>query len=69
LFILYLYHSNSPKRATFDDRDVDELAENLVGLAVGAFLEDTYLIWWRTDLVQFPGDAVASLPENPESTT
>jgi hypothetical protein len=68
-FVLFFYRSNSPKRATLDDRDVDELAENLVGLAVGAFLEDTYLIWWRTDLVQFPGDAVASLPENPESTT
>ncbi len=65
-FILYFYRSNSPKRATLDDRDVDVLAENLVGLAVDALDFETFLVWWRTDLVQFPGAAVAPLPENPE---
>lgn len=66
LFVLYFYRSNSPKRATLDDGDVDELAENLVGLAVDALDLDTFLVWWRTDLVQFPGAAVAPLHENPE---
>lgn len=53
-YALYFYRSNSPKRTRLDDQDVDEIADSLLGLAVGALDLETYLIWWRTDLLSFP---------------
>ena len=52
---IYFYRSGSPKRTALDDQAVDEIAENLLGLAVGALDLETYLIWWRTDLMPLPG--------------
>ena len=53
-WILYFYHSIAEKRKTLDDNAIDEIVERLVGLAVGALDEDTYLIWWRTTANHFP---------------
>ncbi len=58
-YVLYFYRSDSPKRNSLDDRAVDEISENLVGLAVGALNEKTFLMWWRTDLMPFPGSDIA----------
>jgi len=35
-------------------KDLEDVADNLVGLAAQA-LHDSYVFWWRTDREQFPG--------------
>jgi hypothetical protein len=60
--ILYFYRTDSPKRGTLDDAAVAEISTNLVGLAVGALHEHTFLIWWRTDITPFPGDLEGTTP-------
>lgn len=58
--VLFFYRSDSAKRTALEDRAVDEIAKNLIGMAVGVFLDDSYVIWWRTDLVPFPSGALAA---------
>lgn len=37
-----------------DDSDLDCAVESLVGIAVGAFDERSFLVWWRDDIMPFP---------------
>lgn len=36
------------------DSDLLRIAQNLAGIAVGAFDDRSYLVWWRDDLRPFP---------------
>ena len=57
--VVCFFWSAAAKRTTFDAEAIDEITERLVGLAVGALDEDTYLLWWRSDREPFPGSAIA----------
>jgi hypothetical protein len=37
-----------------DDADLQFIVKQLVGVAVGAFDDRSYLVWWRDDLRPFP---------------
>ncbi len=47
-------------KSHLEDQDLDCVVRTLVGIAVGAFDERSFLIWWRDDLVQFPVESVNS---------
>ncbi len=46
--------SPSERKKLLTDGDVEDLAQNLIGVAVDIFDGDSFLIWWREDLLPFP---------------
>jgi len=44
----------SPTKNELNDADLQSIVNRLVGLAVGAFDDRSYLVWWRDDLRPFP---------------
>ena len=38
----------------FTPKDLEQIARNIVGIAVGAFDEGSFLVWWREAVRQFP---------------
>ena len=44
----------SQGKELLSDRDIDDVVDGLVGIAVGAFDERSFLIWWRDELRPFP---------------
>ncbi len=44
----------SKTKRELNDADLQLIVEQLVGLAVGAFDDRSYLVWWREDLGPFP---------------
>ncbi len=53
-FSCFFYISSSGGSEEFTASELDRVAERLVGIAVGAFDERSFLMWWRDDLVPFP---------------
>jgi hypothetical protein len=45
---------SSDSKKCLSEADLQNLANNLIGLAVDAFDGDSFLIWWRDDLQPFP---------------
>jgi hypothetical protein len=51
----FFCESPSPDRQKcLTEGDLENLANNLIGVAVDAFDGDSFLIWWREDLQPFP---------------
>ncbi len=48
--------SSSERKKHLTDADVEDLAENLIGVAVDAFDGNSFVIWWREDLIPFPSE-------------
>jgi hypothetical protein len=44
----------SPTKSELNDADLQLIVNRLVGVAVGAFDDRSYLVWWRDDLWPFP---------------
>lgn len=44
----------SKGKAELEDTDLQLIVKQLVGVAVGAFDDRSYLVWWRDDLRPFP---------------
>jgi hypothetical protein len=44
----------SKTKGRLEDSDLQLIVKHLVGLAVGAFDDRSYLVWWRDDLRPFP---------------
>jgi hypothetical protein len=44
----------SDTKAELDDADFQLIVKGLVGIAVGAFDDRSYLVWWRDDVRPFP---------------
>jgi hypothetical protein len=44
----------SKTKVELDDADLQLIVKQLVGVAVGAFDDRSYLVWWRDDLRPFP---------------
>lgn len=44
----------SKTKSELNDADLQSIVNHLVGVAVGAFDDRSYLIWWREDLRPFP---------------
>ena len=49
----YIDQSSQPKDE-LNDADLQFIVKQLVGVAVGAFDDRSYLVWWRDDLRPFP---------------
>jgi hypothetical protein len=41
-------------KSSLSDADLERVANTLVGVAVGAFDDNSFLMWWRDDLRPFP---------------
>jgi hypothetical protein len=66
-FVLFFYRSTSPKRKTLDDKAIDQIVDELIGVAVMALDDDSYLIWWQTEREPFPGsDLAPTVPTSSE---
>ena len=50
----YFCASRKLPKKFLNERDLEEVAATLVGVAIQA-LHDSYVLWWRTDLAAFPG--------------
>lgn len=48
-------------RQSLEHDDLTHVVTNLVGIAVGAFDDRSFLIWWRDDLCLFPTVSLESL--------
>ncbi len=56
-FSAFFYINGIPStKQVLDDKDLQRIAGRLIGVAVGAFDERSYLLWWRDDLKPFPGE-------------
>jgi len=42
----FLYVSDLERRTELDDHDLQKVIDTLAGIAVGAFDEDSFLLWW-----------------------
>ena len=49
----YISSSSEPKKVLTNE-DLQNLVQNLVGIAVDAFDANSFVIWWRDDLRPFP---------------
>ncbi len=58
-FVLFLYQSAAPKHVRLNEKDIEEIVRELIGVVVAAFDADSYLIWWRTDRLPFLGSDLA----------
>jgi hypothetical protein len=45
---------SSERKKRLTEPDLEDLADNLIGVAVDVFDGDSFLIWWREDLQPFP---------------
>jgi hypothetical protein len=51
---VFLHLANSADaKSELNDPDLAEIVGRLVGVAVAAFDTDSFLLWWRDDLVPF----------------
>lgn len=50
---------SSGNNSDLDDADLEQIVAGLIGVAVGAFDTESYLLWWRDDLVPFPAVAAS----------
>ena len=50
------FHNAKPNRpgSQLGDEDLTRIASSIVGVAVGAFDDRSFLLWWRTELQPFP---------------
>ena len=57
---VFLHLANSADtKSELADPDLAEIVSRLVGVAVGAFDTDSFLLWWRDDLVPFSSVATS----------
>jgi hypothetical protein len=50
----YIDGISATKGELLHDADLQSIVKQLVGVAVGAFDDRSYLVWWRDDLLPFP---------------
>jgi hypothetical protein len=53
-FSVFFYTDGISAKGELQNADLQLIVKHLVGLAVGAFDDRSYLVWWRDDLRPFP---------------
>ena len=51
----FFYTDVPLEKSALTNADFQSIMRQLVGIAVGAFDDRSYLVWWRDDLLPFPG--------------
>ena len=54
-FSAFFYTDVPLEKSALTNADFQSIMRQLVGIAVGAFDDRSYLVWWRDDLLPFPG--------------